>query len=767
MTVNMIRCGMLGADEKDLSVLSELHRQDQVQIAFVYDRKPDAVGLEIAEILAIAGYRRPEDLGNIRDIDYVVVSEPRARFAQELKALSDSGAKILNPTEAIQQLCSGEPVAPRTADVPETGEPYTVDDTLAALERLFDRGELLKFLLEVAVKATASHAGSIMLYSSDARELYIAYATGLSERVIKNTRQKLGVGIAGKVALNKQAQLIHLPPDTSLYSGDRERMDIASAISVPLLWSGDLLGVLNVSSGEGDRSHTEEDLKQLKTLSRRLSRVLFESLKLQEVQMRHRESRFRTTMGEIADAEIPSREKFSVLSRYLGELTGADTVEIFLSTSEGDWFVLGGSSSLLSPKRERLRYQKGALSRAFLEERSIVLTESAEPGDDPFASLSSAVYCPLELKGSGGVVVLEFSERSRLDDFLVIKGAIVTEISRFVSSEMRERKLRRKLEALGKISDAAPAVLGCRSIEDLASVLTRIVADVLECERVSVRLRRLAEDDRMRVHVLTPPGESSETWQKEDERQFTRLSETKKPFSVAFLNFEIEVRNGPAESHSILAVPIEMDERFCGGVIAYSKHPGDPLEDAVFTELDSTLVDNLNRLILPVLDSIYKRQPMGEADEAEAYGVLLEANIERFKKICDSEILRSNRYHNTFAVILFRVNSLERLFEQDRDGALALVGEITQGIRTRTRKTDYGCWINATTYAMLSLEGGNRIRFLISRAMMYLVKDLSAVEGAEICRDDILVGVSVYPGTGRSAEELLNEAETDLKPHSG
>jgi hypothetical protein len=466
--------------------------------------------------------------------------------------------------------------------------------------------------------------------------------------------------------------------------------------------------------------------------------------------MRHRESKFRTTMGEIADAEISSREKFSVLSRYLGELTGADTVEIFLSTLEGDWFVLGGSSGLLSPKRERLRYQKGALSRAFLEERSIVLTESADPAGDPLSPLSSAVYCHLKIKELGGVVVLEFSERSRLDDFLVIRGAIMTEISRFVASELRERKLRRKLEALGKISDAAPAVLGCRSIDDLANLLTRIVADVLECDRVSVRLRRSMEDDVMRINVLAPPGESNETWQIEDDRQFARLSETRKPFSVAFLDFAIDVREGQAQSHSVLAAPIEMDDRFCGGVIAYSKHPSDPLEG----------------LIMPVLDGIYTRQPMGEAVEVEAYEALLEANVERFTKLCDSEILRSNRYHHTFALILFRINPLQQLFERDREAALGLVGEITQGIRTRTRKTDYGCWIDPTTYAMLSLEGGNRIRFLVSRAMMYLIKDLSEVKGAEIHNEDILVGVSVYPGTGRTADDLLDEAENDLKPHT-
>ena len=74
---------------------------------------------------------------------------------------------------------------------------------------------------------------------------------------------------------------------------DRERLDIASSISVPLLSEGTLLGVLNVSSGKKGHQHDDADLERLKSLSHRLSRLLFESLKLQELQMRHREERFR------------------------------------------------------------------------------------------------------------------------------------------------------------------------------------------------------------------------------------------------------------------------------------------------------------------------------------------------------------------------------------------------------------------------------------------------------------------------------------------
>ena len=33
------------------------------------------------------------------------------------------------------------------------------------------------------------------------------------------------------------------------------------------------------------------------------------------------------------------------------------------------------------------------------------------------------------------------------------------------------------------------------------------------------------------------------------------------------------------------------------------------------------------------------------------------------------------------------------LFDEDAGSALTLVDEVTRGIQTRTRKTDWGCWI--------------------------------------------------------------------------
>ena len=760
MAANKIRCGILGAQEKDLGVLSELHREPGVEVAFVYDPQLGAVGLEIAEILGIPPYREPEPLRGLRDIDYIVVSEPRARFSEELSALSASKAKILTPSAAITSLCGQASPEPTAVDL-ET--PYTVEDTLQALEKLLDRKKLLKFLLEVAVKATSSSAGSVMLYSPEAKELYIAYATGLSEKVVKNTRQKLGEGVAGTVALRKQAQLLRLTADKSLYARDRDRLDIASAISVPLLWEGRLLGVLNVSSGKKGHAHDDSDLSRLKSLSRRLSRVLFESLKLQETQMRHREAKIRSTMGEVAIKPVSTVEKFSIVCRYLSELLNAETAEVFMQTVEGDWFILGGSNRLLTPKGKRVRLQKGALSRAFLEKRCIVLTESADPMAHSLDSLSSSVYCHLGMDHSAGVLVLEFKERDKLDDFLIIREAVEQELARFIFAEMRERKLKRELEAFSKVSDAAATLLGCRTVPELADVLGRVVGDVLECRRVSVRLRASTEDESFEVSMLRPPGESEGAWVAEDEKRFARLAETGKSFSMALLDFDSEVREEAGAYASLLAVPIASKEALYGGVIAYGKEPSDPMEEAIFSDLDRNLLENLGRLILPVLDAIQDIGPAASATEPDTYETVLESNRERFQKVCVTEIARSDRYHHSFALILFRLNPLDTLFEKDYKDAFALVDEITQGIRTRTRETDYGAWIDRATYAMLSLEGGRRIRFLMSRIVLYLGKDLSSVEELDVGKNDILVGSAMYPGNSRTAAELMAEAEVNLQ----
>lgn len=760
MTTDKIRCGLLGGQERDLPVLGELHKRAEVEIAFLYDPDPTSVGMEIAEILGIERARSTGDLAAYRSLDYVVVPEPREQFDVEVRALSRTGARVLTPSEAIDLLCpSARPPAAKKA-ARESEEGFSIDDALAAFERLFDRERLLEFLLDVAVQAAGAEAGSIMLYSEEADELYIVYASGLSERVVRNTRQKLGEGIAGVVARERKAKLIRRSPDQTISSIDRDRSDIHSAISVPLVYDDRLLGVLNVSSSASGPELTRASLSRLERLSARISRVLSESLKLQETRARHQEMSLRQSVGELSERTIPPGAKFSVISNYLGELLGAETVEIFVGTHEGDWLVLGGSNRRLSSRAEYVRCDRGALARSFLERRTVILSESADPAD-PSAPVTSVVFAPLHLGKTVGVMMLEFSERHRLDEFLAIKDSVALELSRFISSERRERRLRRELSALAKVSNGAPLLLTCRTLQDLCDYLARLIVDTLECERASVRVQGTRAGSG-KVARYDNTGERPEAWLDEDEERFLKLKKTGEAF--LYNSVTAPVDDEVPGYHSLIAVPIRVENAFHGGVIAYDRRAGGDLDDASFTDLDRSVLDQILLIAAPVIRSLSQAEEGPGTPGAPSYDVVLKGNTQRLMKVVDTEMARADRYHHSFSLVVFKVKPLQVLFESDSARALSLVDEVTKGIHTRTRKTDFGTWVRRDTFAMLSLEGTKRVKFLVSRLMLYLLKDFSTSSDAPVSRSDFLVGQSVYPGVSRTPEAMLQEAEAAACP---
>ncbi len=154
----------------------------------------------------------------------------------------------------------------------------------------------------------------------------------------------------------------------------------------------------------------------------------------------------------------------------------------------------------------------------------------------------------------------------------------------------------------------------------------------------------------------------------------------------------------------------------------------------------------------------------GTPEGRPTYDEMIAGNSRRLAHIVDAEMARADRYHHPFSLLIIRVPAMQDLFTQNEERALKVADEIRQGIQTRTRKSDYGCWIRRDTYAMASLEGSGRIHFLVSRLVAYLHKDLSYA-GVDDVRREVLIGAAAYPGTARSAESLVSEAERNLKSH--
>jgi GAF domain-containing protein len=756
MAKKRIRVAIIGGGEPDLYVLGELHKRRDVEIAFVYDRHPAAVAIEIAEILGIPRVTSLEEMELRLPVDAAVIGEPRDRYSREIERLGR--ADIMDHAQALARLCQKDvvPDAPATAD---PGSLYTIDDAIEGFERLFDRAGLLKFLLNVAVESTGASNGSIMLFSPEARELYIAHATGLSERVVKNTRQKLGEGISGSVAHERKGKLIRQSSVGQHYASSRDRLNISSACSVPLLDGDRLLGVLNVSSTKDGRELSIANLHTLERLSRRIARVLAESIKLQELQVRAGEMQLRQSVGEISEKSTSTAERFSLLASLVAEMTGADSVEVFVSTVAGDWLVLGGSSRRVATEPDLVHVGRGAMARAYLERRSIVLTEPVDPQSAEIAS--SFAFVPLIMTEIMGVAVLEFSERHRLDQFLAAKDSIALELSRFVASERRETRLRAELGSLARLSEAAPALIACRSVDDLCETVARLTSDALQCDRVSFRVRTSA-DAPWHVARFDVRGEPSESWLEEDLDRFAKLERKHESFSLSFVEFAPGVSGRGRALHSVLGVPVRSGDKMIGGVIAYDRTPATTVEDSSFSANDESVAEQIIAMALPILRALAS----AGADARPSYDEMLSGNMHRLARLVDAEMARAERYHTPFSLLIIKVPALDDAFAENESSALVTAEEIRQGIQTRTRNSDYGCWIARDTYAVLSLEGTKRIKFLVSRLVTYLLKDLAGA-GLSVSTDDVSVGVASYPGASRTAEALLEEAAHAARPHPG
>lgn len=125
---------------------------------------------------------------------------------------------------------------------------------------------LLDLILHLSLDMLGGDKASIMLLDEEKGELTIEAAAGLSEEAIKQTRLKLGEGIAGLAAEKGEPLLISDISKDPRFKGVRKREDICSALCVPLKVKGMVIGVLNVGA-VCPHMFTEGDLRIISTVA--------------------------------------------------------------------------------------------------------------------------------------------------------------------------------------------------------------------------------------------------------------------------------------------------------------------------------------------------------------------------------------------------------------------------------------------------------------------------------------------------------------------
>jgi putative nucleotidyltransferase with HDIG domain len=152
-----------------------------------------------------------------------------------------------------------------------------------AINAAEENSDLFEKVVDLATELTGAQRVSLMLMAPDGETLTIRAARGMNQLVIREAKVGLGSGIAGQVALSKTP--LHVVRSAPMPQGldTRSVYQSPSFICVPLMISGEVLGVLNIAEKPGAGDFTAEDFSLAEALAQKAAinienNALYESI---------------------------------------------------------------------------------------------------------------------------------------------------------------------------------------------------------------------------------------------------------------------------------------------------------------------------------------------------------------------------------------------------------------------------------------------------------------------------------------------------------
>jgi hypothetical protein len=152
---------------------------------------------------------------------------------------------------------------------------YLLERALALDNTTGDPGPLVDGLLAMVGDDLQAQRCSMMLRSPEPETLYLAAARGLLPHIQLGQRTRFGKGVAGIVAATREPLLVQDVTDGAMHPLLRdEYLTTGSFISFPLVYHGDLLGVVNLTNRAKRGVFIEEDVERVRLLGLVISLIV-------------------------------------------------------------------------------------------------------------------------------------------------------------------------------------------------------------------------------------------------------------------------------------------------------------------------------------------------------------------------------------------------------------------------------------------------------------------------------------------------------------
>lgn len=198
------------------------------------------------------GGRTPETFDPLRN----EIHQQAERLAQQQAIIERQAAELARLRQRIDE----------DLVVRDLREAVRLSASATVISAPTSHGRLLDMIVATAADIIGANAGALFLIDRDAEELVFEVALGEKADEVKKFRVPLGHGVAGLVALTGQPMAVS---DTA--NDDRDAADIAEAVGyvpqnilcVPLFYSDQVIGVLELLDKEGASHFSPDDMEAL------------------------------------------------------------------------------------------------------------------------------------------------------------------------------------------------------------------------------------------------------------------------------------------------------------------------------------------------------------------------------------------------------------------------------------------------------------------------------------------------------------------------
>ena len=616
------RVGLHGVGPESMRLLSLLAENPDLEWVRFYDEDLARVRDQLAEFTHLEDELRERLATELTDdfesfmgdpvLDVVVDDGRLGSLRDRLGPSPPQGLQIVSPLTARLLWAHGVEPRSRQDELLEV-----LGEIVSSVDVTVDGKELFARMLEIAVAVTGAAGGSLMLLDDAQHELFIQVAFGVEPELWPKIRVPLGDGIAGKVAADARPLLLSGRADAEHYKIIRERADVASALCVPLIHEGRVLGVLNVHHSTRSDVFDEHDLAFMKQLAD-LDAAIIERAQAHAA-LRAQAARYEATseVHAVLASPAPLPERLRGVCRVVARRLGNGIAQLYLPDDDsGDGLWALAASSLPgggAGARTGVSPGLGLDGEAARSGQPILLRDEA--GHLRYAAL------PLCYDGrvEGLLAAQVGSEASEPDELEANLLEVAQVVAEGVVRSRREARATTHALRVSAAHESGLRVLACQRQDEVARVASASLAMLVGAEHAIVRLEDPATG---RFKIASYFGGA-------DDQAQPAIFALDKAATIETIRrrTSLLVRDLPAHPKlgawagalgSMIAAPLKIDGRIVGTVALYDKLTAESFFSGRFNDDDLQIFSHFIGYVeraLASLDPAVRHEGLANADD--------------------------------------------------------------------------------------------------------------------------------------------------------